>query len=141
MIAAIAVLAVGGAVLRRGPEVAPPFEGEPALVAATFSSDWCTACRVLEPKLAAAIPSFAGAPVKFVALDFTYGERPALRDAAQADGYAALYDRFKGATGFTLLIDPSDGRQIGVLTSGLTEKAIAARIEEALAVTTARDDA
>ncbi len=138
------VLAAGAALAAasnqmRGSTPAAPFEGEPEIVAATFSSAWCAACRILEPKLARVIPQFADAPVKFVDYDFTFGQRDDIRQAAEADGLAALYDKYEGATGFTALFDPETGAVLAFLTSGLTEKALAAEITEALAIASAPD--
>lgn len=114
--------------------VAAAYEGKPELIAATFASSWCSACKILKPKLAKAIPAFAGEPVKFVEYDFTFGAQPETRDAAELDGLGALYDRYRGATGFTVLVDAETHEIIGMLTMDLTRKEIEAVIVRALAV-------
>ena len=114
--------------------VAAPYEGEPEVIAASFTSAWCSACKILEPRLASVIPDFRQKPVKFVELDFTFGQQKDIRAAAKADGFEAVYDRFKGATGFTLLIDRDTGDIIDTLTISYSEKAMRAAIANALAV-------
>jgi thiol-disulfide isomerase/thioredoxin len=109
------------------------FAGSPELVAATFSSAWCSACMILKPRLAKAIPAFAGKPVKFVEYDFTFGDRAETRSAAAADGLGAVYDKFARSTGFTLLIDADTGEIIDILTINHSAKAMKAAIGGALA--------
>ncbi len=136
--------AAGGAILfqaLRGPgAVSAVFEGEPALIAATFSSEWCAACRVLKPKLAQILPDFAGKPVRFVEYDFTFGQTDAIRAQADADGVGAIYERFKGATGFTVLIDADSGEIIDTLTMNHSPAAMAAALDDALTVAKAHTD-
>ena len=111
---------------------------EPEIIAATFESAWCSACKILKPRLADVMPDFADKPVKFVSLDFTFGQRGAIEDQARAEGLAEVYPRFKGATGFTLLVDKGTGEIIDSLTINHTKPAMRAAIAQALAVA-ARD--
>jgi thiol-disulfide isomerase/thioredoxin len=136
LFALLAVAAVASASLagRGSLSNAARFDGEPALIAATFSSAWCAACKILEPRLARVIPQFEGAAVKFVEYDFTFGEEERNRAAALADGVSPdVYDRFAGATGFTLLIDARSGDLIDMLTASHSPKAMRAAIAQALA--------
>ena len=110
------------------------FEGQPEIVAATFASAWCSSCKILEPRLAKIIPGFANQPVKFVELDFTFGQRDELEDQARAEGLSEVYPRFKGATGFTLLVDRESGEIIDMLTIDHSDKAMRAAIAQAIAV-------
>ncbi|MBB5518193.1 hypothetical protein [Amphiplicatus metriothermophilus] len=129
--AAVASASVAG---RNSLSNAARFEGEATLIAATFSSAWCAACKILEPRLARVIPQFEGAPVKFVEYDFTFGEKERNRAAALADGVSGeVYDRFAGATGFTLLIDAKSGAVVDMLTASHSPKAMRAAIAQALA--------
>ncbi|MEX0643947.1 MAG: hypothetical protein WD076_01450 [Parvularculaceae bacterium] len=112
------------------------FAGKPELIAATFSSAWCSSCMILKPRLAKAIPALAGKPVKFVEYDFTFGERPELKSAAEADGLAAVYDRYAGSAGFTLLINADTGAIIEILTINYSAKAMRSAIGAALAKAT-----
>lgn len=133
--AAVAV----GAAFRSAKPVEAPFAGTPEVIAASFVSDWCGACKILEPKLSKVIPAFAEAPVKFVSLDFTFGNRPELAQRAAADGYSVVYARFAGATGFTLLIDAKSGEIIDRLTIIDSERSMRERINRALAQAVAED--
>ncbi len=116
------------------------YHGEPEIVAATFASEWCPACKVLEPKLAEVIPEFAGEPVTFIEFDFTFGERKDLAELADAHGVGEIYARNKGATGFTLLIDADTGEIIDTLTMNFSEKAMRAAIARAISIASYTDD-
>lgn len=109
-------------------------EEEPEIIAVTFASAWCSSCKILQPRLAEIIPDFAGKPVKFVELDFTFGQRGAVEEKALAEGLAEIYPRFKGATGFTLLVDHDTGEIIDSLTISHTKPAMRAALAQALAV-------
>ena len=115
------------------------YDGRPEVVAATFSSSWCSACKILKPKLAKVIPGFAKEPVAFVDFDFTFGPRKELR--AEADKFAIgdLYERNKGATGFTLLVDADTGEVIDTLTMNFSEAAMRSAIARAIAIASHTD--
>ncbi len=110
------------------------YAGEPEIVAATFSSAWCSSCKILEPRLSDIIPDFVDQPVKFVKLDFTFGQRADIQEQAEAEGLGEIYPRFKGATGFTLLIDHETGEILDSLTINHSKKAMRAAIAQAVAV-------
>lgn len=114
---------------------------EPEVIAATFASAWCSSCKILQPRLAEVIPDFAGKPVKFVELDFTFGQRGAVEEQARAEGLEEIYPRFKGATGFTLLVDRDTGEIIDSLTIDHSKPAMRAAIAQALAIAAREDDA
>jgi thiol-disulfide isomerase/thioredoxin len=114
------------------------YDGEPELIAATFASAWCSACKILKPRLARAIKDFDGKPVKFVEYDFTFGKREEAREAASKDGVLNLYDRLAGATGFTVLVDAETGEVIDTLTMNHSRKAMGESIERALVIASAR---
>ena len=116
------------------------YPGEPEVVAATFASAWCSSCKILIPRLSEVIPDFADRPVKFVELDFTFGERGPIEETAEAEGLGALYPRFKGATGFTLLVDRDSGEIIDTLTINHSATAMRAAIDQAIAVAGRVDD-
>lgn len=115
-------------------DAAYTFEGEPEIVAATFSSAWCSSCKILEPRLAKVIPDFRGSPVKFVDLDFTFGQRGDIEELAEREGLASIYPQFKGATGFTVLFDPQEDEIVDILTINHSQKAMRAAIAQALAI-------
>ncbi|MEZ5920286.1 MAG: thioredoxin domain-containing protein [Parvularculaceae bacterium] len=141
----IPVLAIVGvaalALATRAPaESAEPYTGKPEIVAATFSSAWCSSCKILEPRLKKVIPQFAGDPIKFVDLDFTFGDRAAVKETAEEAGISEVYERSKGATGFTMLVDRDTGEVIDILTINYSEKAMKAAISRALAIASHTDD-
>ena len=101
---------------------------EPRLVAALFRSSWCGACRVLEPRVEDVREAMAGEPVGWVRFNFTWGERDGLRDLAEAEGIAPLYDELAGRTGFLVLMDRETGQVFEIVTMDYDR----ARIREAL---------
>ena len=109
------------------------FKGEPEIIAATFSSAWCSSCKILKPRLADVIPEFTDDPVKFVEFDFTFGQRADIAEQAEAEGLEHIYPRFKGATGFTLLVDPDTGEIVDMLTIKHSKGAMRAVIAQAIA--------
>jgi len=88
----------------------------------------------LNPRLAEVIPVFAGKPVKFVSLDFTFGRRGDIERQAAAEGLGDIYPRFEGATGFTLLVDPDTGEILDSLTVNHSKQAMRAAITQSLAL-------
>ena len=106
---------------------------KPEIIAATFSSAWCSACKILEPRLKAVVPEFADQPVKFVKLDFTLGQRGAVAQKAAREGLAHIYPDYKGATGFTLLVDADTGEIVDSLTVKHSQAAMRAAIAQAIA--------
>ena len=117
-----------------------PYDGEPEIVAATFASAWCSSCRVLKPKLAKVIPAFKNEPVAFVEFDFTFGPNDDIRAEAEDYGVEDIYDRNKGATGFTVLVDHDTGEIIDTLTMNFSEAAMKAAIAQAIAIASHTDD-
>ncbi len=109
------------------------YAGEPEVIAATFSSAWCSACKILEPRLKDVVPEFADQPVKFVKLDFTFGQRGDVADLAEEEGLGHIYPQFEGATGFTLLVDAETGEIIDQLTINHSKAAMRAAIAQAVA--------
>lgn len=130
--AGLTAFAISGRMSATGAEYT--YEGEPEIIAATFSSAWCSSCKILEPRLAEVIPDFADKPVKFVELDFTFGQRGEIKDKAEAEGLGDIYPRFKGATGFTLLVDRETGEIIDMLTISHSKAAMRAAIAQSVAL-------
>lgn len=106
----------------------------PEIIAATFSSAWCSSCKILEPRLEALVPEFTDQPVKFVKLDFTLGQRGAVAKKATREGLGDIYPQYKGATGFTLLVDAETGEIIDSLTIKHSEQAMRAAIAQAITI-------
>lgn len=118
-----------------------PSAGKPEIVAATFASSWCSACKVLKPKLAKVIPGFANDPVAFVEFDFTFGPRDETRAEADKYGIGDLYERNKGATGFTVLVDYDSGEILDTLTMNFSENAMKSAIARAIEIASHTDEA
>ena len=131
IIAGIGLFALSGRTSATGAEYS--YDGKPELIAATFSSAWCSSCKILEPRLADVMDEFSDVPVKFVELDFTFGQRDEVDEKAEREGLGDIYPRFKGATGFTLLVDAESGEIIDMLTVRHSKKAMRAMIAQALA--------
>ncbi|MEO1136930.1 MAG: thioredoxin domain-containing protein [Pseudomonadota bacterium] len=132
MVAGVAAFSLTGRTAATSADYA--LDQEPEVIAVTFSSAWCSSCKILEPRLSDVIPDFANKPVKFVKLDFTFGQRGELETKAQAEGLAEIYPRFKGATGFTLLVDRDTGEIIDNLTISHSKPAMRAALAQALAL-------
>ncbi len=135
LIGGIAIFAFSGRNAATGAEYT--FQGKPEIVAATFSSAWCSSCKILVPRLAGVIPEFSDKPIKFVELDFTLGQRGEIAKQAADEGLGDIYPRFKGATGFTLLVDTDTGEIVDMLTVNHTERAMRAAIAQSIAIASA----
>lgn len=116
------------------------YDGEPEVIAATFASAWCSACKILKPKLAKVIPGFKDEPVAFVEFDFTFGPRDEMKAEADKYGLGELYERNKGATGFTVLVDRDTGAVLDTLTMNFSEDAMRAAIAQAVAIASHTDE-
>jgi len=88
------------------------------VVAAFFSSNFCTACRILDPRVSDVLPEYADTSLQFVKLDQTLSmvRSGALREQAAAHGISDVYAQLKGRTGFVALIDPRDQQVIEIVT-------------------------
>lgn len=96
------------------------YDGKAEVYAVTFSSAWCSTCKILEPKLAEVAPKFANQPVKFVKLDFSLGQGSNLAKIAEDHNFAPVYEKYKGSTGHTLLLDSDTGEILDQLTVRLS---------------------
>ncbi len=139
-VAFAAALAAAVAIKGPTPVVAQAAQGAPQLIAASFTSAWCSACRILEPRLAEAMPAFKGEAIEFVEFDFTFGETDALAALAASHGLTRLYEANKGATGFTVLVDATSGEIVDTLTMTFTAPDIERAVARALAIASHTDD-
>lgn len=136
-----AALAAAVAVKGPTPVVAQKAAVAPRVIAASFTSAWCSSCRILEPRLAEAMPAFKDAAIEFVEFDFTFGETDEIAARAAAHGLTRLYDANKGATGFTVLVDARSGEIIDTLTMNFTVADIRGALKRALAIASHTDEA
>ncbi len=139
VVIAIAV-AVSVSARNRSPSIEQSATGAPRVIAASFTSAWCSSCRILEPRLAEAMPAFKSAAIEFVEFDFTFGETEALAARAAEQGLTRLYDANKGATGFTVLVDARSGEIIDTLTMHFSVADIKGALKRALAIASHTDE-
>ena len=142
IIAVVIGIASALAVASRGkaPAVEQVSQGAPQLIAASFTSAWCSSCRILEPRLAKVMPAFKDSAVEFIDFDFTFGETDELAALAAAHSLTRLYEANKGATGFTVLLDAGSGEIIDTLTMNFTTDDIERAIARALDIASRTDD-
>ena len=87
------------------------------LLALTFHSDYCGACKALKSNVMELQTKLDGQPVQSVKFDFTSAESKAKSEELATElGVADLY-RENQATGFVLLVDAETKEQVGKLTS------------------------
>jgi len=110
-------------------------EERPRLVAAMFRSSWCSACRILEPRVDDVREAYEDAPMEFVRFDFTLGRRGSLREKAEEAGIADLFDELEGRTGFLVLMDRETGQVFEIITTNYNREHIAEAFDRWLAVT------
>jgi thiol-disulfide isomerase/thioredoxin len=91
----------------------------PTVVALKFWHVTCPACEKIDPVYADVIQDFEGGEeVLFVTLDMsTEASRQQSRLLAGALGVEPMYDEMFGQTGFVVLLDGSDRRELGRLTT------------------------
>lgn len=86
-----------------------------------FTADWCTSCRVLEPKLSRALESVTIADVELVTIDLTHlrsgsDSRQATIDASEAllrfHKAEYLWEWYGGYTGMAVMIASDTGEPI-----------------------------
>ena len=107
---------------------------EQPVIAAMFYSNWCGACQILDPRIEAVKPAFAGHNVDFVKFDFSYAlvRGKAIKALAEEKGIANIYAKNKGRTGFMLLIDPVTQTVMDIVTIRDSKEAIAAKLQRSL---------
>jgi len=110
-------------------------EEDPRLVAAMFRSSWCSACRIIEPRIDDVKEDYENRAVEFIRFDFTMGQRASLREKAEEEGIIDLYDRMVGRTGFMVLMDRETGTVIEIITMAYDRDRIRDALDRALAVT------
>ena len=138
ILAALLILLPAAPALARNdwnePAAASP-AGEPRLVAVMFRSSWCSACRILEPRVDDVRAEFDGADIDWVRFNFTWGERDALRGLAVEEGIEPLYDQLAGRTGFLVLMDRETGQVFEIVTMDYGRDQIREALDRWLVVT------
>lgn len=123
LVAGLSGMAIGG-------EAAPPTI-KVSLV--SFTAEWCPNCKVLDPKMDAAMKAMAGQPLDRVILDMTNTKTRA-QSFATVNGtlYADVYGDHLGVTGIGILTAADSGEKIGCITRDDTVEHIISRMEAAI---------
>lgn len=103
------------------------------VMAVLFYADWCSACKVLDPKIEAVKRDYVREDILFTRLDMTddFTQRQSMLLAEQL-GLGSLARRHGGRTGFMLLVSSQDGRVLGRLLKSHSEAEIRQAISAAL---------
>ncbi len=104
------------------------------IAAVLVHADWCSSCRILEPKIAEMQAAGPIDGVDFISLDYTARDEAAFFAAADAAGVgpairAQLADDV--ITGILLLVDVDDGAVVADLRKELSPAELRAEIETA----------
>lgn len=108
--------------------------GDAKLAAVLTYADWCSSCKILDPKLRTVKAETEFPGTAFVTLDYTARDGEAMFKAADAAGVgeavrAHLADEIK--TGLLLLVDVDDKKVLDVVRKNMSEAEITAAIAKA----------
>lgn len=109
---------------------------ETKTTAVLLYADWCSSCKILDPKIKAVQAMGAMPGLDFVTLDYTAKNPDDFYAQAAAAGVeSAVRTELGGAikTGWLLLVDMDDARVIGKVTKADDAAQIAAKLKDALA--------
>lgn len=117
----------------------PEIDNKPAIMveaqnvrAVAFHSDNCGACKILAPKMKAAMMAINTDKIDMVKFDFTSKETIEASKALATDqDLGGLLQKFGAKTGFVTLVD-SDGQIIDTIGKDDTEAEIAAKLVTAI---------
>ena len=99
-------------------------------------ADWCSSCKVLDPKVQAAKPMFDGKGLNFITLDFTDKNRSGFMAQAEEAGVGPAISKAIGEqvkTGQLILVSADGKRVISKVGMNHTPAEIAAKFKEAVA--------
>ena len=105
-----------------------------ALAAVLIYADWCSSCKILEPKIKEAKAAGAFEGVDYIVLDYTGRDAQAMFAAADAAGVGGAVRAHLAEdvfTGWLLLVDRDDARVIGKVTKSLTANEISGAVKSA----------
>ncbi len=122
--------------------LALPVAAEPVLKIVNFTADWCPNCKILNPRLAAAIDTFETGEVEVIKVDLTKmkgasaAEKAALMREVDATlmkhDVRYLWDWYAGSTGLAVMVAADNGEPLTCVAKIMPASEIAARIEESL---------
>ncbi len=121
--------------------ISGPPRGHADIIVVTFASQWCGPCKILKPRLAAVKPEFSEKSVRFVELNFTFGEKHEYSELAALEGFSEAYKNYRSATGFSVVVNRNGGQVLDVLTANYSKSAMRAAISRALAIAKAEQGA
>ena len=116
-------------------EATPDVKADIRTKAVLVYADWCSSCKILDPKLKAIKQQNAFENVEFVTLDYTDRNAESFFAAAAQAGVAdTLKQTFASEikTGQLLLIDADNGAVISKVTKGFSESEIVTAISNAV---------
>ncbi len=104
----------------------------PAVKAVAFHSDNCGSCKILAPKMAAALEAINKDKLDIVQLDYTNAEtKAASMSLATKKSLTNVMEQYGPKTGFVLLLD-GQGQVVDKITKESTAGEIAAKIAKAI---------
>jgi thiol-disulfide isomerase/thioredoxin len=105
------------------------------VVAAMFFSNFCGACKILDPRIAEVRPEYLDRPVDFVKFNQTFSafNTRELEALADAHGIRRVFETHQGKTGFMVLVDPASQRELEVVTVAYQPDDIRDALDRALA--------
>ncbi|MEE9347043.1 MAG: thioredoxin domain-containing protein [Robiginitomaculum sp.] len=98
-------------------------------------ADWCSSCKVLEPKVTAVRTQYEARGLEFVVLDYTQKDKALMHAQAKQNGveiamHDALGPRIK--TGQLILVSADGKHVLGTINMGHTKAEIAEKFEAAI---------
>ena len=96
---------------------------ERALVGAMFFSNFCSACRLLEPRIDAVDEEFAERAIDFIVFNQTLSavQSEQLNALAERHDVVEVWERHRGSTGFMVLVDAVSGEALEIITIRYSE--------------------
>lgn len=104
------------------------------LAAVLVRADWCSSCKIIEPKLALVRAANSIDGLQHVTLDYTDRKKDAFFATADAAGIGPAIRAHLGddvTTGIVLLVDLGDMKIVGDLRKELSDAELAAAMAEA----------
>ena len=116
-------------------------QGEAPVRVVAVWAEWCGACRILDPNLAAADARVPDETAVFARFDLSSVNSTiaSFRDAERWNAVAA-FEGAQGATGYALILDSRTGEVYGRLGAAFSPADMAAMIEQAAAKAAATRD-
>ena len=121
---------------------------EPAVKVIYFTASWCSNCRILTPRIDAAMAVFGPTEAELVKIDLskmhggTIDERRIMVEAAEdtllAHEARYLWDWYGGYTGIAAIVSADNGEPLSCIMRLMTADAIGARIADGIHATHSR---